>query len=112
MNTVNVIEITDVTSMSVAQLVAFDDTVKGNHQAEALFVQLLVENYPDIPNDDMEIGLEEGYFTLDNYYVGIVHSTPSSHCSCGGRFKDVMVTDSIGKGLHSEIQCNICGKEQ
>ena len=111
MNTVNVIEIPDLTFMNINQLVAFEDTTEGNKQAEALFRSLVSANY-DISKSAMDARIEYGYFTRDNYYVAIVHSTPSPLCECGGRFDNVMVPDQVGNGLHEEIQCVKCGKQK
>jgi hypothetical protein len=74
LNTVNVIEVPDLTTMGVGKLASFPDP-EGNSQAEDLFQTLVRENSPETPAGQIEAALEDGYFWQGNYWVGIVHST-------------------------------------
>lgn len=83
MNTVNVIEMTD---MTIQKLVAFPDDKEGNAKAEELFTQLINENKgdkgdKDVSDDDIAEAIAEGYWQDQLAWVGhgyrvcLVHSS-------------------------------------
>lgn len=73
LNTVNVIEMLDSTTL---QLVAFEDTEQGNEAAEKLFTDLVREHGTwDGNSVNIEDLLDEGRFESDDYKVLLVHST-------------------------------------
>jgi hypothetical protein len=74
LNTVNVIEVPDQSTMGVGKLVSFPDP-EGNSQAEDLFRTLVRENSQGISAGMIEEALEDGFFWQGTYWVGIVHST-------------------------------------
>jgi hypothetical protein len=82
MNTVNVIEITDTSSMAIEQLVAFPDDEGGNKKAEELFTALLKKRYSKVPADLREPldetivdALDDGWWEAKGYMILIVHSS-------------------------------------
>lgn len=69
-DTVNVIEYYDET---IAGVVSFPDTTEGKEAAEELFELFATEN--GVSEEDIEIGLEDGYCEISSYQVFIIHSS-------------------------------------
>lgn len=70
--TVNVIEIS---GSNIIQLVAFPESLEGNENAENLFKQMVKENNSETTEEEMNVCLDNGIFTKNDYSVLIVHST-------------------------------------
>jgi hypothetical protein len=72
LETVNVIEINDISTMSINQLKSFPDTHKGNMMAEKLFTEILKEQGITSGREIYDC-VEEGYYQNQNYYLCICH---------------------------------------
>lgn len=68
-NTVNVLEIVDGNPISLR---AFNDTVKGNKEAERLFEVVIMVNGGT--KDEIESCIENGCFSQDDYSAFLMHS--------------------------------------
>jgi hypothetical protein len=76
LNTVNIIEISDVSNMSVSQLFSFADDKDGNKKAEEIFRRIVREHLTEPVDDEtLDSYLEDGCFEVGNFWIGIVHST-------------------------------------
>ena len=67
--TVNVIQYN---KGSIWNVLSFPDTDEGNNEAEAAFTYLAKQN--KFRDEDIEIGLEDGYCEQGEYQIFIVHS--------------------------------------
>jgi hypothetical protein len=74
-NTVNVIALCP--EMSVLKMASFEETLKGNSQAEKFFLRCIEESFPGTFQDEnlRSFYLDEGIFESGGYTVLLVHST-------------------------------------
>jgi hypothetical protein len=70
LNTVNVIEKRDETTISLR---AFPETEEGNKAAEKIFAEILDENETTVENIDSYV--EDGYWESGTYQLFLVHSS-------------------------------------
>jgi hypothetical protein len=63
--TVNVIEMS---SDDILQLVAFPETPEGNENAEKLFRTIVLESYPDTRPDDLDSYIRDGLFHREGLF--------------------------------------------
>ena len=76
MKTINVIEISDTSKMSIAQLVAHPDNPQAAAEAEQFFAALVRENSDgEVSEEEMDGYIDDGYWESGNYWIGLVHST-------------------------------------
>jgi hypothetical protein len=71
LKTVNVVEYY---SNTIQAVTSFNDDAAGNWEAEFLFTTIAKEN--DFSDEEIEVGIEEGYVEKENYQLFIVHNTP------------------------------------
>lgn len=57
---------------SILNVIAFPDTDEGNKEAEATFTDLAKQN--GFLEEDIEVGLEDGYCEQGEFQIFIVHS--------------------------------------
>lgn len=71
LNTINVIEITEDSLLSIKSFSANDE---GVGEAEQFFKDVLKEQEPDFSEDDIESYLEDGLYERNGYELYIVSS--------------------------------------
>ena len=69
-DTVNVIEYAE---DDLVGIVSFDETPEGNKEAEAHFKAILEEN--EVPAEDIDSFIEDGYWEQGSYQIFISHSS-------------------------------------
>lgn len=67
-DTVNIIEASE---GCVLGITSFKETKEGNKEAEELFRKIIIEN---VPVEDIEAALDNGYYEDGTYTIYIVHS--------------------------------------
>jgi len=71
-STVNIIEFS---GDSLQGMTSFNDNEVGNREAEMLFFKLVMENYPNMLEEEIEGFIEDGYFEQRDYQIFLTHSS-------------------------------------